>query len=198
MEGRRLYGRELGRWHLTAYSDADWARDINTRRSTTGFVVFLGHNPISWLSKKPSSVSISSTEVEYPALANNASDLFWIRQVLQDLQICLPNPPIVNCDNLAAIALSSNPVYHSRFKHLDIDFHFIREKVQRKDLIVQYIPTEEQLADVFAKGLHSPIFSQHFAHLRLGYPSQLGLRGIDNCNNSEELVSKHVTPRDVS
>lgn len=61
--------------------------------------------------------------------------------------------------------------------------------MQRKDLIVQYIPTEEQLAYVFTKGLHSPIFSQHCAHLRLGYPPQLGLRGNDNCNNSEELVS---------
>lgn len=76
-----------GPWHLTAYSNADWAGDISTRRSTTGFVVFLGHNPVSWQSKKHSSVSRSSTEAEYQALANNVADLFWIRQVLQDLQI---------------------------------------------------------------------------------------------------------------
>ncbi|KAI5313376.1 hypothetical protein L3X38_042550 [Prunus dulcis] len=154
-------------WQLSAYSDADWAGDINTRRSTTGFVVFLGPNPISWQSKKQGSVSRSSTEAEYRALANTAADIAWIRQVLQDVKYFLPNPPVMYCDNLSALALSSNPVYHSRIKHLDIDYHFVREKVQKKDLLVQYVPTEEQVADVFTKGLHSPIFSRHCSHLRL-------------------------------
>ncbi|KAI5346452.1 hypothetical protein L3X38_014331 [Prunus dulcis] len=160
--------RVSDRWQLSAYSDADWAGDINTRRSTTGFVVFLGPNPISWQSKKQGSVSRSSTEAEYRALANTAADIAWIRQVLQDVNYFLPNPPVMYCDNLSALALSSNPVYHSRIKHLDIDYHFVREKVQKKDLLVQYVPTEEQVADVFTKGLHSPIFSRHCSHLRLG------------------------------
>ncbi|BBG93855.1 transposable element gene [Prunus dulcis] len=155
-------------WQLSAYSDADWAGDINTRRSTTGSVVFLGNNPIFWQSKKQGSVSRSSTEAEYRALANTAADIAWIRQVLQDVKFFLPNPPLVYCDNISALALSSNPVYHSRIKHLDIDYHFVREKVQKKDLLVQYVPTEEQVADVFTKGLHSPIFSRHCNHLRLG------------------------------
>ncbi|BBH01691.1 hypothetical protein Prudu_012041, partial [Prunus dulcis] len=120
-----------GSWDLHAYSDADWASDVNTRRSTTGFV-------------KQNSVSRSSTEAEYRALANTAADLAWVRQVLLDLRIFLPQPPTIHCDNLSALALSSNPVYHSRIKHLDIDFHFVRERVQKKDLFVQYIPTEEQ------------------------------------------------------
>ncbi|KAI5312565.1 hypothetical protein L3X38_041738 [Prunus dulcis] len=153
--------------HSMEYSDADWAGNINTRRSTTGCVVFLDCNPISWQSKKQGSMSRSSTEAEYRALANTAADLSWIRQVFLDLKMFLPDAPIMYCDNLSALALSSNPVYHSRIKHLDIDFHFVREKVQRKDLIVQYIPTEEQIADVFTKGLHSPIFLQHCLHLRL-------------------------------
>ncbi|KAI5355626.1 hypothetical protein L3X38_008521 [Prunus dulcis] len=169
VQGTLEYGISFtkGPWQLSAYSDADWAGDINTRRSTTGCVVFLGCNPISWQSKKQGSVSRSSTEAEYRALANTAADLSWIRQVLLDLKMFLPNAPTMYCDNLSALALSSNPVYHSRIKHLDIDFHFVREKVQRKDLIVQYIPTEEQIADVFTKGLHSPIFLQHCLHLRL-------------------------------
>ncbi|XP_020413003.1 uncharacterized protein LOC109947434 [Prunus persica] len=112
------------------------AGDINTRRSTTEYVVFLGSNPISWQSKKQGSVFRSSTEAEYMALANTAADLSWIRQVLLDLKMFLPDSPIMYCDNLSALTLSSNPVYHSRIKHLDIDFHFVREKVQRKDLIV--------------------------------------------------------------
>ncbi|CAL8091495.1 unnamed protein product [Prunus armeniaca] len=149
-----------GPWQLHAFSYADWARDVNTRRSTTGFVVFLGTNPISWQSKKQTSMARSSTEAKYQSLAHTSADIAWIRQVLQDLKVRLPQQPVLHCDNLSTIALSSNPVYHSRIKHLDIDFHFVKERVQRGDLIVQYIPTEEQVADVFTKGLHSPIFSQ--------------------------------------
>ncbi|CAL2254173.1 unnamed protein product [Prunus armeniaca] len=160
-----------GPWQLHAFSDADWAGDVNTRRSTTGFVVFLGPNPISWQSKKQTSVARSSTEAEYRSLAHTSADIAWIRQVLQDLKVRLPQQPVLHCDNLSAIALSSNPVYHSRIKHLDIDFHFVRERVQRRDLIVQYIPTEEQVADVFTKGLHSPIFLKHCINLRLGNPA---------------------------
>ncbi|CAL9005264.1 unnamed protein product [Prunus brigantina] len=168
--------------HNQAYSDADWAGDLNTRRSTTRFVIFLKNNPISWQSKKQGSVSRSSTEAEYRALTNTAADLAWIRQVLLDLKVCLPEPPTISCDNLSALALSSNPIYHSRIKHLDIDFHFVRERVQRNDLTVQYIPTEEQLADVFTKGLHSPVFLSHCANMRLG-SLELGLRGNDNSNS---------------
>ncbi|KAI5327629.1 hypothetical protein L3X38_027025 [Prunus dulcis] len=164
-----------GSWDLHAYSDADWASDVNTRRSTTGFVVYLGNNPISWQSKKQSSVSRSSTEAEYRALANTAADLAWIRQVLLDLRIFLPQPPTIHCDNLSALALSSNSVYHSRIKHLDIDFHFVRERVQKKDLFVQYIPTEEQVADIFTKGLHGPIFLRHCRTLQLS--SSAGFEG---------------------
>ncbi|CAL9012449.1 unnamed protein product [Prunus brigantina] len=160
-----------GPWQLHACSDADWVGDVNTRRSTTGFVVFLGPNPISWQSKKQTSVARSSTEAEYRSLAHTSADIAWIRQVLQDLKVRLPQQPVLHCDNLSAIALSSNPVYHSRIKHLDIDFHFVRERVQRGDLIVQYIPTEEQVADVFTKGLHSPIFLKHCINLRLGNPA---------------------------
>ncbi|KAI5332829.1 hypothetical protein L3X38_022958 [Prunus dulcis] len=164
-----------GSWDLHAYSDADWASDVNTRRSTTGFVVYLGNNPVSWQSKKQNSVSRSSTEVEYRALANTAADLAWVRQVLLDLKIFLPQPPTIHCENLLALALSSNPVYHSRIKHLDIDFHFVRERVQKKDLFVQYIPTEEQVADIFTKGLHGPIFLRHCRNLQLS--SSAGFEG---------------------
>ncbi|CAL2235116.1 unnamed protein product [Prunus armeniaca] len=98
-----------GPWQLNAYSDADWAGDINTRRSTTGSVVFLGSNPISWQSKKQGSVSRSSTEAEYRALANTAADLSWIRQVLLDLKMFLPNAPLMYCDNLSALAFKLKP-----------------------------------------------------------------------------------------
>ncbi|XP_034229446.1 uncharacterized mitochondrial protein AtMg00810-like [Prunus dulcis] len=153
---------------LSGFCDADWAGDPNTRRSTTGYVVFLGSNPISWSSKKQASVSRSSTEAEYRALAHCAADISWIRQVLCDLHMIIPEAPLLHSDNLSALALSANPVFHSRIKHLDVDFHFIRERVQSKDLIVQYVPTDEQVADILTKGLHSPIFLKHCSNLSLG------------------------------
>ncbi|CAL2245419.1 unnamed protein product [Prunus armeniaca] len=144
IQGTIQYGIHFttGPWHLQAYSDADWAGDLNTRRSTTGFVIFLGNNPISWQSKKQGSVSRSSTEAEYRALANTAADLAWIRQVLLDLKVCLPEPPTISCDNLSALALSSNPIYHSRIKHLDIDFHFVRERDPVGEVDIKDLPEE--------------------------------------------------------
>ncbi|KAM3001281.1 hypothetical protein FF2_037593 [Malus domestica] len=157
--------------HLTAFSDSDWAADLNTRRSVTGYIVFLGDNPISWQSKKQTSVSRSSTEAEYKALAHTAADLAWVRHILRDLKCVLLQPPVINCDNMSAIALSSNPVFHSRIKHLDTDYHFVREMVQKGDLAVAYVPTDEQTADVLTKGLHSPAFIRHCYNLKLGTPS---------------------------
>ncbi|KAI5351986.1 hypothetical protein L3X38_004877 [Prunus dulcis] len=117
-------------------------------------------------------LSATSTEVEYRALAHTATNLAGIRQVLADLHMCLPTPPVLYFDNLSALALSSNPVFYSRIKHMDTNFHFVRERVQRKDLEVQYVPTEERLADVFTKGLHSPIFLKHCTNLRLRNPAK--------------------------
>lgn len=156
---------------IHAYSDADWATDINTRRSITDYVVFLGNNPISWQSKKQTSVSKSSIESEYKALANCTASVCWIRLILKDIHEFLSIPPSLHCDSLSALALSSNPVFHSRIKHMDIDYHFVREWVQKKDVIVHYISIDEQVADILTKRLHSPMFIKHCYNLKLGYPS---------------------------
>ncbi|KAM1023651.1 hypothetical protein ACFX2A_045494 [Malus domestica] len=158
---------------LTAFSDADWAADINTRRSITGYVVYLGNNPVSWQSKKQCSVSRSSTEAKYKALAHTAADVAWVRGILKDLEVFLSSPPTIHCDNMSAIALTANPVFHYRIKHLDTDFHFVRERVQQGDLEMVYIPTENQTADVLTKGLHSPAFLRHCYNLRLSTPATI-------------------------
>ena len=143
---------------LSAFSDSDWAGDPFDRRSTTGFLVYLGFNPITWCAKKQDTVSRSSTESEYCALATTAAELCWIRQVLKDIGIYLSFALKLWCDNVSALAIASNPVFHARTKHVEVDFHFVREKVLRKDLQVRYIATGDQLADIFTKSLSSSRF----------------------------------------
>uniref|UniRef100_A0A2N9E1A3 Reverse transcriptase Ty1/copia-type domain-containing protein n=1 Tax=Fagus sylvatica TaxID=28930 RepID=A0A2N9E1A3_FAGSY len=143
---------------LTAFTDADWAGDPSDRRSTSGITVFLGHNPITWVSKKQHTVSRSSTEAEYRSLAAGAAELAWLRQVLCDLGLYLASAPVIWCDNTSALALASNPVFHGRTKHIEVDYHFVREKVVRGDFSVQFISIDDQIADIFTKALPSPRF----------------------------------------
>ncbi|KAM0960324.1 hypothetical protein ACFX2C_025377 [Malus domestica] len=156
-----------GELDLHAFSDADWAGDPNDRRSTTGFVVYLGPNPISWSSKKQSTVSRSSTEAEYRALSSTSTEIDWIKQLLHFMQIAVPCPTTLFCDNLSAIALAYNPVMHQRTKHIEIDVHFVRERVANQLLQVQFVSSNEQFADVLTKGLSTPLFQTHCYNLRL-------------------------------
>ncbi|KAI5312034.1 hypothetical protein L3X38_041207 [Prunus dulcis] len=151
----------MGDLQLNAFSDADWARDPDDRRSTTGLVVFLGNNPISWSSKKQQTVSRSSTEAEYHALSFTSAELDWIKQLLAFLRIPLPCVPVLFCDNLSAIALSFNPVQHQKTKHIEIDVHFVCKRVSLKQLSVQFVSSQEQFADILTKGLSGPLFRTH-------------------------------------
>ena len=153
--------------YIKAFCDADWAGEVIQRRSTTGFIVYLGACPVSWQSKKQGTVSRSSTEAEYRSLANTAAEISWIRHLLCDLQVRIPYAPLLKCDNMSALALASNPVFHSRIKHLDNDFHFVRERVQHNDLKLEYVSTKEQTTDILTKGLPSPLFQSHCTNLRL-------------------------------
>lgn len=155
---------------LTAFSDFDWAADLNTKKSVTGYIVYLGINPISWQSKKQSFVSKSSTKAEYKAFAHTATYIAWVRQILKDLKCVLPQPPVIHCDNKFTISLSSSPIFHSRIKHLDTNYHFVREIVQKGNIVVPYIPIEGKTVDVLTKVLYSPYFLRHCYNLKLGNP----------------------------
>ena len=141
---------------LSAYSDSDWAGDPMDRCSLTGMVIFFGHSPISWSAKKQGIVSRSSTEAEYCALASTTVELYWICMLLRDFGLFLPHPPLLWCDNVSTLAIATNPVFHARTKHIEVDYHFVREKVLRRDVMLKFISTHDQLADLFTKSLPSP------------------------------------------
>jgi histone deacetylase 1/2 len=138
---------------ISAFSDADWAGCVDDRRLTGGFAVFLGPNLISWSARKQPTVSRSSTEAEYKSLANATAELIWIQKLLDELKIDHPPAARLWCDNIGARYLSANPVFHARTKHVEIDFHFVRERVAQKLLDIRYIHTRDQLADGFTKPL---------------------------------------------
>jgi hypothetical protein len=127
---------------LVVYNDADWAGCSDTRKSTSGYAVFLGDNLIYWSSKRQTTVSRSSVEAEYRAVANRVTEVTWLRQLLQDLRAPLHRATLVYCDNISAVYMSSNPIQHQRTKHIEIDLYFVRERVAVGDLRCDRTPSE--------------------------------------------------------
>ncbi|XP_020271740.1 uncharacterized protein LOC109846914 [Asparagus officinalis] len=153
-----LFIRRDSPFLLEAYYDSDCARCLDDRHSTCGFSMFLGNNLISSTSRKQRTVSQSSTEFEYKALADTAAELTWIQSLFRKLGISLRSIPTLWRDNLVDTYLSANPVFHARTKHVEINFQFVQEKVARHDLQVQFISTHDQLADILTKALSSQRF----------------------------------------
>uniref|UniRef100_A0A803PYD1 Retrovirus-related Pol polyprotein from transposon RE1 n=1 Tax=Cannabis sativa TaxID=3483 RepID=A0A803PYD1_CANSA len=139
--------------HLVGFSDVDWACCPDDRKSVAGYCVYLGDSLISWSSKKQTVVARSSTESEYRALAQLAAEISWIQGLLCEMKFELPSVPVIWCDNLSASALAANPVYHARTKHIELDVHFVRDKVLDKKLEIRYVPSHDQVADCLTKSL---------------------------------------------
>ena len=152
---------------LVAYSDADWAGCPDTRKSTSGFCVFLGTNLVSWSSKHQPTVSRSSAEAEYRAVANCVAESVWLRQLLCELHQPPTKATIVYCDNISATYLSSNHVQHQRTKHIEIDLHFVRDRVALGEARVLHVPTSSQYADIFTKGLPTTVFQEFRTSLNI-------------------------------
>lgn len=138
---------------LIAYADANWAGDLDTRRSTTGYIFFLNGSAVSWNSKRQPTVATSSTEAEYMSLYSATQEATWFRSLLKDMKYSVDSATTIYQDNQACIALAKNPVYHARTKHIDIKFHFLRDKVAHGVIALEYKPTEEMVADGFTKAL---------------------------------------------
>ncbi|GKD12091.1 hypothetical protein Tco_1196498 [Tanacetum coccineum] len=145
------YPKDSG-FELTAFLDADHAGCIDTRKSTSGGIQFLGDKLVSWMSKKQNCTAMSSAEAEYVALSASCAQVMWMRTQLQDYGFNYNKIPLY-CDSQSAIAISCNPVQHSRTKHIHTRYHFIKEQVENGIIELYFVRTEYQLADMFTKAL---------------------------------------------
>lgn len=165
---------------LYGYTDADWAGDSESRKSTSGYCFHIGSGAISWSCKKQPTVALSSTEAEYRGLTNAACESTWLQHFFSDFGFRFPCATIY-CDNQSAIKLSKNPVFHARTKHIEVHYHFVREKINEGNIKVEYCNTDMQVADVMTKPLGVEKFV--FCRAKLGVCEKpvLSLRGgIEN------------------
>ncbi|GJY77346.1 ribonuclease H-like domain-containing protein [Tanacetum coccineum] len=150
---------------LVGYTDADWVGCPSTRRSTSGYCVFLGDNLLSWSAKRQHTISRSSAEAEYRGVANVVAETAWIRNLLRELHSPLLTATLVYCDNVSEIYMSANPVQHQHTKHIEIDIHFVRDMVK-----AGHVPSRFQYANIFTKGLPSALFEDFGSSLSVRPP----------------------------
>ena len=145
-----------------AFTDADWAGDVGDRKSTSGYLFCISGGPVSWRSKKQSTVALSTAEAEYVALSSAAQECVWMRRLNSELGNSQGEPTTIMEDNQSCIAMAKSPQQHGRSKHIDIKHHFVRELVENETIKLKYCPTKEMIADILTKGLNR----EQFCYLR--------------------------------
>src|SRR4030095_14495405 len=160
LNGTRNLGivyRKGGEVKPLAYTDADWGSNPNDWRSISGNVFLLAFAAITWQSRKQPTIALSTLEAEYMAESLTAWQVIWLRMVLAKLRFCLAKPTTLNVDNMGAISYSTNAIHHARTKHIDIQHHFIREKIVSNEIEIQHCASEDNLADLLTKALTAPV-----------------------------------------
>lgn len=143
---------------MIGYSDSDWAGDLDDRRSVSGYMFKLCGAPISWRSKKQTSVALSTAEAEYVALSCATQEVVWLRQLMSELRLEQSKPTLIYEDNQSTISLAQNAQFHGRMKHIDIRHHFVREKVNDGTIQLKHCSSNQMLADMLTKGLTGTVF----------------------------------------
>eukprot|EP00253_Pinus_taeda_P033673 PITA_33673 len=144
--------------NLVGYTDSDRVGSVDDRKSTSGYVFHMGSGAISWASKKQPIVALSTAEAEYVAATAAACQAVWMRRMLRSLGQEQAKATVIFCDNISAIALSKNPLFHKRTKHIDTRFHYMRELVSNGEIVLEYCRTQEQVADILTKPLDQKSF----------------------------------------
>ncbi|KAL4032687.1 hypothetical protein IC575_005768 [Cucumis melo] len=157
--GKGLMFRKTNIKTIEAYTDSDWAGSVIDKKSTSSYCTFVWGNLVTWRSKKQSVVARSSAKAEYRAMSLEICEEIWLQKVLSDLYQECETPLKLFCDNKAAISIANNPVQHDRTKHVEIDRHFIKERLDSGSICIPYIPSNQQVADVLTKGLLRPLFN---------------------------------------
>jgi hypothetical protein len=159
---------------LSGYCDSDWAGDGDSRKSVSGYCFSIGSGAVSWTSKKQPTVALSSTEAEYKAACIAACEVVWLRRILMDVAVPIRTPTVLRCDNQSCMAIAKNPVFHARTKHIEIQYHYVRELINDETVELEYCPTSENSADIFTKALGAEQLQHHLRRLGVGpIPSQL-------------------------
>ncbi len=149
---------------LIGYCDAIYGSDLDTRRSVTGYTFLLSGCCVTWFASRQASVSLSTTEAEYVALSDGCKESVWLRRLLSEIGHPQQQPTRLMEDNQACISIAENPRDHSCTKHIDIKFHHIRERIANGEVSLEYVPTADQLADIFTKGLPKLTYTGGFRY----------------------------------
>ncbi len=169
------------------YTDADQAGNVFNKRSTSGFMFSFGSGVVSWSSKKQPIIALSNTEAKYRGATIAACEVVWLQKLLSDLGQLVDAHVVIYCDNISSILLANNPVYHARTKHIEVHYHFIREKVLAKEIDLIHVSIEDQVTDIFTKALGTDKlkkFRKMFGVLEV----DLSLRGsVDNSSSTSQV-----------
>ena len=165
-----LFFKKGDRRTIEAHTNADWGGSITDRRSTSSYCTFVWVNLVTWRGKKQSVVARSSAKAEHRAMAHGVCEILWLKQVLVELKRPIELPMKLYCDNKAAISIAHNPVQHDRTKHIQIDRHFTKEKLEEGAICMPFVPLAQQIADILTKGLFRSNFELH--------TSKMGMKNI--------------------